>query len=96
MSQDARPKLRLVSPRQYFHDAPCFTDRDAYLIVGTALPLPCPFCGGGPDNVVIETLGIDDDTRTYHGECILCGCRSPGDMTQLEAAQAWNSRAVQP
>jgi Lar family restriction alleviation protein len=90
-----RPKLRLVGrTEQFFKDAPGFTDGDAYLIVGTELPKPCPFCGGGPDNVIIDTMGEERGTLTYHGRCLECGCQSPSAMTQFEAAQAWNSRTM--
>ena len=57
-------------------------------------PQPCPFCGSGADQLVVERWSDEDDPDTsYHVECLKCGSNGPQADTQLGAAQEWNRRA---
>jgi Lar family restriction alleviation protein len=71
-----------------------FTDMDGNPLEDAAEPQPCPFCGSGADQLVVERWTPEDDPDpSYHVECLKCGCNGPQEATQLEAAQGWNGRA---
>lgn len=74
-------------------DTTTFTDEDGNPVEGAPDPLPCPFCGSGADQLVVERWSeVDDPDPSYHVECLKCGANGPQDDTQLAAAQAWNER----
>jgi Lar family restriction alleviation protein len=75
-------------------DADQFTDMDDNAIEGAGQPRPCPFCGSGADQLVVERWSAEDDPdKSYHVECLKCGCNGPQADTQVEAAQEWNGRS---
>lgn len=70
-----------------------FTDMDGKPVEGAPDPLPCPFCGTGADQLVVERWSEEDDPdASYHVECLKCGANGPQDDTRLAAAQKWNER----
>jgi Lar family restriction alleviation protein len=70
-----------------------FTDMDGQSIEDSPEPSPCPFCGSEADQLVVERWSDEDDPdASYHVECLKCGCNGPQASTQLEAAEAWNTR----
>ena len=70
-----------------------FTNMDGQPIEDSPEPLPCPFCGNGAANLVVERWsGEDDPDASYHVECLKCGCNGPQAANQLEAAEGWNGR----
>ena len=72
-----------------------FTDMDGNPLEDAGEPLPCPFCGSGAEQLVVERWTAEDDPDpSYHVECLKCGCNGPQEATQLEAAQGWNERAA--
>ena len=74
-------------------DASPFTDMDGNPVADAPEPLPCPFCGSGAEQLIVERWSAEDDPdASYHVECLKCGCNGPQDDTQLAAAQAWNER----
>ena len=75
-------------------DAGHFTDMDGN-VMDAGEPQPCPFCGSGADQLVVERWSDEDDPdASYHVECLKCGSNGPQAETQLEAAQEWNRRSV--
>lgn len=75
------------------YDTPPFTDMDGKPIDDAPEPLPCPFCGLGADQLVVERWSAaDDPDASYHVECLKCGCNGPQDDTPLAAEHAWNDR----
>jgi hypothetical protein len=85
----ARPLVDDTRPRP--HRTDCFEDDDGRPIVGTPPPRPCPFCGSGPDELVLMASGKLGAAGTVHFVlCLGCECEGPNGKTQLEAAQRWN------
>jgi Lar family restriction alleviation protein len=75
------------------YDRDHFTDMDGQPMLDAPEPRPCPFCGSGADQLVVERWsGEDDPDASFHVECLKCGCNGPQAPTQLEAAEAWNRR----
>ena len=71
-----------------------FKDMDGKAIEGAGEPQPCPFCGSGADQLVVERWSAEDDPdASYHVECLQCGCNGPQAETTVEAAQQWNGRS---
>ena len=71
-----------------------FTDMDGKAIEDAGEPQPCPFCGSGADQLVVERWSAEDDPDTsYHVECLKCGCNGPQADTTVEAAREWNGRS---
>ena len=71
-----------------------FTDMDGNPLEDAGEPLPCPFCGSGAEQLVVERWSEEDDPDpSFHVECLKCGCNGPQEATQLEAAQGWNGRS---
>ena len=76
-------------------DSDQFTDMDGNPLEDVGEPRPCPFCGSGPDQLVVERWTAEDDPDpSFHVECLKCGCNGPQEGTQLEAAQGWNERSA--
>ena len=73
-------------------DADHFTDMDGNEHRGRRRAEPCPFCGSGADQLVVERWSREG-TLT-HVECLKCGCNGPQADSQPEAAQAWNGRST--
>jgi hypothetical protein len=86
----------------------CFEDADGIPIEGTPAPVPCPFCGGGPDDLQLVGNGSEgffdgdcthpnapDCLCTYYVDCMGCGAEGPHGVTRLEAAEGWNRRAAE-
>lgn len=63
--------------------------------------LPCPFCGWEKINVLIDSMGRDDEGRPLRsigaGLCPKCGARGPRkpahSTDQGQVVDAWNRRA---
>jgi Lar family restriction alleviation protein len=71
-----------------------FTDMDGKPIEEAGDPQACPFCGSGADQLIVERWSAEDDPdASFHVECLKCACSGPQADTQLEAAQAWNTRS---
>lgn len=51
--------------------------------------LPCPFCGGGKDSLILSII-----SRPYNIQCITCNTWGPSDarFTKIDAIAAWNKR----
>ena len=74
-------------------DTSSFTDMDGNPVADSPEPVPCPFCGSGAAQLVVERWSAEDDPdASYHVECLNCGSNGPQDDTPLAAAQAWNDR----
>jgi len=74
-------------------DSERFTDMDGNAIEDAPEPLPCPFCGGGADQLVVERWSAEDDPdASYHVECLKCGCNGPQADSRVAAAEGWNGR----
>lgn len=72
-----------------------FTDMNGNEVEAAGEPQPCPFCGSGADQLIVERWSAEDDPDAcYHVECLRCGCNGPQADTQLEAAQEWNRRSA--
>lgn len=53
-----------------------FTDMDGNAIEDSPEPLPCPFCGSGDDQLIVERWSEEDDPdASYHVECLKCGSK---------------------
>jgi Zn ribbon nucleic-acid-binding protein len=51
---------------------------DGKAIEDAGEPRPCPFCGSGADQLVVERWSAEDDPDTaYQVECLKCGCNGP-------------------
>lgn len=66
-----------------------FTDGDNHPIPGAEPPRPCPFCGAGPEDIVVQQ---HEPGQSWHGDCLHCGMEGPPGDTALEATQVWNRR----
>jgi Lar family restriction alleviation protein len=67
---------------------------DGQAIEEASEPQPCPFCGSGADQLVVERWSDEDDPdASYHVECLKCGSNGPQGETPLEAAKEWNGRS---
>jgi Lar family restriction alleviation protein len=72
-----------------------FTDMDGNPVEDAPEPLPCPFCGSGGEQLVVERWSDEGDPdASHHVECLKCGSNGPQSDTPLGAAQAWNGRAA--
>jgi len=71
-----------------------FTDMDGNPVEDAGEPVPCPFCGSGADQLVVERWSEEEDPdASFHVECLKCGCNGPQADTQAEAAKEWNGRS---
>jgi Lar family restriction alleviation protein len=74
-------------------ETPSFTDMTGESVADAPEPVPCPFCGSGAAQLVVERWTAEDDPEpSHHVECLKCGSNGPQGDTAIAAAQAWNAR----
>lgn len=57
--------------------------------------LPCPFCDGKEIDIIKQEAYSEagfNNAEEYFAGCGLCGCRTGYEMTEQDAANAWNWR----